>query len=238
MAPEQMVGVDADARSDQYAFGLTAYELLAGTHPGGAMIEARPKRIDEISKDLSAELATVLERMLEREPGARFASMDDVVHALEASIATMRAPPPYMTPPPMTTATPSQETAETMSAEKIEIAMRPSNKPAATVLAVLAEAGAAREGRSSDHESTLVTREAPSALLRGRDAPVAKTLPLGAVAPAAAAPMLPRTLVSGHSAPKVPSNPPPAAAAAPVVQARSASSMRWRPPASSMPIRA
>jgi eukaryotic-like serine/threonine-protein kinase len=209
MAPEQIAGAEADARSDQYAFGLTAYEILAGTHSGGALIEAKPKRIDEITKDVSPELASAVERMLARDPSQRFPTMDDVVHALEASISTMRAPPPYMTPPPMTAATASEEeTAETISAQKLAVAMRPSSQPpgATSTLAALAEAGA-REIRSPEHVATLITKEAPSALVRGHEgtAPVVKTLPLGAHAP-----VVPRTLVSGQPVPKIPSNPPPA----------------------------
>jgi serine/threonine protein kinase len=231
MAPEQLAGAEADARSDQFAFGLTAYELLGGTHPGGALIEAKPKRLDEITADVPAELASVVERTLARNPDYRYATMDDVVHALESSIATLRAPPPYMTPPPLVAAArlpgspPSAETAETMSAEKLEIAMRPSDHPAghATTLAALAEAGARDTARANahPHEATLITKEAPSALVRGAPAPtpVVRTLPVGGpqVAPPPMAAAVPRTLVSGPAAPRPPSNPSPVAhAMAPV----------------------
>jgi len=33
MAPEQLLGAEADARSDIFAFGILLYELLAGVHP-------------------------------------------------------------------------------------------------------------------------------------------------------------------------------------------------------------
>ena len=33
MAPEQATGDEVDLRSDLYAWGVMAYELLAGTHP-------------------------------------------------------------------------------------------------------------------------------------------------------------------------------------------------------------
>ena len=36
MAPEQLEGSPADASADQYAFGLTSYELISGIYPGRA----------------------------------------------------------------------------------------------------------------------------------------------------------------------------------------------------------
>ena len=42
MAPEQLAGADGDARTDLYAFGITACERLAGQHPGFALSEPSP----------------------------------------------------------------------------------------------------------------------------------------------------------------------------------------------------
>jgi serine/threonine-protein kinase len=37
MAPEQRAGAPTDARTDEYAWGLVAFELLAGVHPLGGL---------------------------------------------------------------------------------------------------------------------------------------------------------------------------------------------------------
>jgi hypothetical protein len=130
-----------------------------------------------------------------------------------------------MTPPPMTAASPD-ETAETMSAEKVAIAMLPSSRDAhVSTLGALAEAGARDPSRVLPHESTLITKEAPSALVRGRApapaAPAMHTLPLAQTAMSpGTAPLIPRTLVSGQAT-KIPASPP-AAAAAPILTIPSA----------------
>jgi tRNA A-37 threonylcarbamoyl transferase component Bud32 len=76
MAPEQRQGAAADARSDQYAFCVTAHECLFGQRPG-----ASPTTTIE----LPARLAAALRRGLADDPAARFPSM----HALIAELAAV-----------------------------------------------------------------------------------------------------------------------------------------------------
>jgi hypothetical protein len=88
MAPEQLAGAEIDARTDQYAFGLTAYELVAGKHPGGAI--AGPvdvPMLDAIVPEVSRAVAEVIARTMASPPEDRFASMEDVAVALEDAIA-------------------------------------------------------------------------------------------------------------------------------------------------------
>ena len=92
MAPELFSGIAADARSDQYAFGVTAYELLSGVHPGSP-VGAVPASLDSLVPEVSAAAARVIGRTLSRVPGDRFASMNEVASALEAQIHTTRVSP-------------------------------------------------------------------------------------------------------------------------------------------------
>lgn len=88
MAPEQLAGQEVDARSDQYAFALTAYELVAGRHPGGALAGSIvPPRLDQVMPEVSRAVADVIARAMSNKPGHRFASMEDVAVALEDAIA-------------------------------------------------------------------------------------------------------------------------------------------------------
>lgn len=82
MAPEQLSGGEADARSDQYALGVTAYELFSGTKPaGGPLGAALP--LDAVVADFPAEVAGVVTRMMSIGRDERFPSMNDVVTAFE-----------------------------------------------------------------------------------------------------------------------------------------------------------
>ena len=88
MAPEQLAGAEVDARADQYAYGLTAYELVAGKHPGAAF--AGPvdvPSLDTIVPDVPKAVAEVIARTMAGAPEDRFASMEDVAVALEDAIA-------------------------------------------------------------------------------------------------------------------------------------------------------
>lgn len=90
MAPEQLEGKKPDTRTDQYGFGMTAYELLCGTHaerPNGTA----PKPLDEISPTVPAALTRVVARMLEHRPDDRFASMEEVAHALRSCMPEVHA---------------------------------------------------------------------------------------------------------------------------------------------------
>jgi serine/threonine-protein kinase len=91
MAPEQLAGAEVDARTDQYSFGLTAYELLAGAHPGGAIAGLiQPPLLDTAAPGISRALALVIARAMATAPEERYASMEDVVVALEDAAAGRR----------------------------------------------------------------------------------------------------------------------------------------------------
>jgi serine/threonine-protein kinase len=88
MAPELLAGAEADVRCDQYAFGLTAYELLAGKHPGGVLAgPVKPPALEKAVPEVSSAVAQVIARTMEADPDMRFTSMDDVALALADAIA-------------------------------------------------------------------------------------------------------------------------------------------------------
>ena len=98
MAPEQiMADGSADSRTDIYAFGLLAYELLTGSHPFAgrsgpsllaAQITAAPEPIDRRRPRIPPSLAALVMRCLEKRPADRPQSASEIVEALEKVIAT------------------------------------------------------------------------------------------------------------------------------------------------------
>jgi len=88
LAPEQLQGKPADARSDVFAFGCVLYELLSGRRafPGSTLAAsltatalAEPKPLEGAPKDLER----LVRRCLRKDPARRIQHMDDVRVALE-----------------------------------------------------------------------------------------------------------------------------------------------------------
>ena len=94
MAPEQIRGEPADARSDVFALGCVLYEMLTGQRaferatPAAtlaAMLHDDPESPGALVPDLPSSLGRVVMRCLEKQPGERFQSAADVAFALRAS---------------------------------------------------------------------------------------------------------------------------------------------------------
>ena len=92
MSPEQAMGKELDARSDEFALGLIFYELLTGFMPYAAesAIASLVKRTQEpvvplikVDANLSPELSEIVCRCLERDPAQRFATVQDLAEELE-----------------------------------------------------------------------------------------------------------------------------------------------------------
>lgn len=99
MSPEQIRGRDLDGRSDQFSWGVTAYELLSGRSPwkgDDALALAASVLTDEPPplSEAPARIAKVVMRCLAKDPADRFATMKDVVAALESDADETDAPPP------------------------------------------------------------------------------------------------------------------------------------------------
>ncbi|MGB8770389.1 MAG: protein kinase, partial [Candidatus Korobacteraceae bacterium] len=92
MSPEQAMGKELDARSDQFAVGLIFYEMLSGFVPFHAesAIASLVKRTQEpavpladVDSSIPPVLSTVVSKCLERDPDARFASLQQLIDELE-----------------------------------------------------------------------------------------------------------------------------------------------------------
>lgn len=94
MAPEQAVGDEADARADIYAWGVIAYELLAGAHPFASRTTAQqliaahiaetPASLTNAPAGIPPTLAQLVMRALEKEPGKRPQTAGELVDAIDA----------------------------------------------------------------------------------------------------------------------------------------------------------
>ena len=90
MAPEQHLGQPLDGRADQYALCVTAWEALVGERPfsgsrNNDVLAAKLEGPPSISADSSVPiwLRAVLRRGLSVDPDERFASLDDMVDAID-----------------------------------------------------------------------------------------------------------------------------------------------------------
>ncbi len=91
-SPEQLRGEPLDARSDQYSWGMTAYELLSGEAPfaedqGLALVsKILSSPIPDVASKvpgLPAEVAAAVMRALSKAPAERFSSLSEAAQALE-----------------------------------------------------------------------------------------------------------------------------------------------------------
>jgi len=83
MSPEQRAGEALDARSDQYNFAVTLFEMLYAELPAaGGVTRERPLRFPGGRGDVSPPVRRALGRALSRAPSERFASVDALVDEL------------------------------------------------------------------------------------------------------------------------------------------------------------
>jgi serine/threonine protein kinase/tetratricopeptide (TPR) repeat protein len=91
MAPEQVRGEAADARTDLFALGIMMYQLASGRRPfagqtpadlSSAILRDTPAPLASIRADLPRDLGRIVDRCLEKDPRRRFQTALDVRNEL------------------------------------------------------------------------------------------------------------------------------------------------------------
>jgi serine/threonine-protein kinase len=100
MSPEQAAGDrEIDGRSDLYALGIVAYQMLTGRPPFEASstpamlvkhLSERPAPIEQRRADVPRDLARVVMTLLEKDPAARFSSASMMVKVLDGTALSAR----------------------------------------------------------------------------------------------------------------------------------------------------
>ena len=105
MSPEQANGGPLSGASDLYSLGVTGYLALTGQYPidgpSAAAILVRhateaPQPLRAVSPELPAELATAIDRCLEKDPAHRFPSAESFADALSGVTGQRIAIPPLV----------------------------------------------------------------------------------------------------------------------------------------------
>jgi serine/threonine-protein kinase len=93
MSPEQVEGKPLDVRTDIYSLGVTAYHLLSGQPPFRGVtafevalqhVRDEPQPLKESRPDLPPALCAVVQKMMAKDPGQRYATARDLLRDLGA----------------------------------------------------------------------------------------------------------------------------------------------------------
>jgi eukaryotic-like serine/threonine-protein kinase len=102
IAPEQASGQPVDRTTDVYSLGVVLFELLTGEvpFPGESFVAVAmqhvsepPPSVLEVRPDVPVRVARAVDRALEKDPAARFPTMDAFAAELQACLAELGSSP-------------------------------------------------------------------------------------------------------------------------------------------------
>lgn len=95
LAPEQVRGEEVDARTDLFAVGVLLYQMISGQPPFPhtnllgyfhAILEENPTPLTQLRSEASAELESLVRRLLSKAPSDRYQSAVDLGQDLSALV--------------------------------------------------------------------------------------------------------------------------------------------------------
>ncbi len=105
VAPEQLLGNQADSRSDIYSAGAVVYEMLSGRPPFeqtdsmgralAALMEG-PRPLQQITPAIPASVCAVVERAMARDPADRYQTAAELRAALDQAAAGLHDSPTHL----------------------------------------------------------------------------------------------------------------------------------------------